>query len=305
MIVVCGEALIDKVDNGDGTERAAPGGGPFNTARALARLGVPTAYLGHLSEDAHGRELAGLLTADGASPALATSGPEPTTVAVAEVDDAAVADYRFFIQGTAAPNLTLDMVPAGFGPDVRALHVGTLGLVLEPMASTLAQLVRREFGRRLVMVDPNIRPALASDPRFRDRLEAVISRSTIVKASEADLAWLYPGLEHVAACDRITAQRVRLAIAMLGAEGAYGSTVRARVRVRAPLVRVVATIGAGDAFGAGVLAWLHNRDALRPDLRLDVEQLESLLAFACSVASLTCARAGAEPPWRSEFDQGA
>jgi fructokinase len=226
-------------------------------------------------------------------------------VAVAKVDDAGVADYRFFVQGTAAPNLTLDMVPAEFGPDVRALHVGTLGLVVEPMASTLAQLVQREFGRRLVMVDPNIRPALPSDPRYRDRLEAVISRSTIVKASEADLAWLYPGLEHVAACDRITAQGIRLVIATLGAEGAYGSTGRARVRVRAPLVHVVDTIGARDAFGAAVLAWLHNRDALRPDLRLNAEQLESLLAFACLVASLTCARAGAEPPWRSELDQSA
>ncbi len=258
MIVVCGEALIDKVDNGDGTERGAPGGGPFNTARALARLGVPTAYLGHLSEDAHGREFAGLLTADGASMALATSGPEPTTVAVAEVDDAGVAACRFFIQGTAAPNLTLDMVPAEFGPDVRALHVGTLGLVVEPMASTLAQLVRREFGHRLMMVDPNIRPALASDPRYQTRRG-----------------------------------------------GSVRNDSRARVRVRARFMHVVDTIGAGGAFGAAVHAWLHNRDGLRPDLRVNAEQLESLLAFACSVASLTCARAGAEPPWRSEFDQGA
>jgi fructokinase len=94
-------------------------------------------------------------------------------------------------------------------------------------------------------------------------------------------------------------------IATPGAEGAYGATGRARVRVRAPSMHVVDTIGAGDAFGAAVLAWLHNRDALRPDPRLNAEQLESLLAFACLVASLTCVREGAEPPWRSELDQSA
>src|SRR5438876_3652441 len=194
VIVVCGEALIDMIHNGDGTQRAAPGGGPFNTARALARLGVPTAFLGHLSADAFGRDLAGLLTDDGADLRFATIGPESTTIAVADVDSEGLAEYEFLIQGTSAPNLTPEMLPEHFSADVSALHLGTLGLVLEPMASTLAGLVDRESGRRLLMLDPNIRLGLIPEDEYRERLRAVISESTIVKASDTDVAWLYPGV---------------------------------------------------------------------------------------------------------------
>src|SRR5450759_5032813 len=174
VIVVCGEALIDRIHNGDGTQRAAPGGGPFNTARALARLGVPTAFLGRLSEDVFGRQLASLLVSEGASLKLASIGPEPTTIAIADVDSEGFAEYQFLVQGTSAPNLTLDMLPKRFGPDVEAVHLGTLGLVLEPMASTLAEIVNREHGRRLVMLDPNIRVGLVPDAEYRMRLNRAI-----------------------------------------------------------------------------------------------------------------------------------
>lgn len=302
MIVVCGEALIDMVVDGDGTRRPAPGGGPFNTACALARLGVPTAFLGRLSDDEFGRLLAGRLAADGASLALASFGREPTTIAVANVDQDGLAEYEFYIQGTSAPNLTLDMVPAALPPEVNALHVGTLGVVLEPMASSLVELIRRESQRRLVMLDPNIRPLLVSDPQYRVRLDWLISQSAIVKASAADLAWLYPGLDHVAASERILTGGVRLVLVTLGAAGAYGATRNSRVSVSAPPVHVVDTIGAGDAFGAAALTWLHDRETLRPDLSLADGELESLLRFSCLAASLTCTRAGAEPPWRSEMN---
>ncbi len=193
MIVVCGEALIDVIHNGDGTQRMVPGGGPFNTARALARLGVPTAFLGHLSNDAFGRELADLLVSDGASLELSSVGSESTTIAVAEVDNSGLAEYEFLVDGTSAPNLTLDMVPKRLSPDVRAIHLGTLGLVLQP------------------------------------------------------------------------------------------------------------TIGAGDAFGAALLAWLHDHDAIQPDIHLEKEEVKAALEFACLAAALTCARAGADPPWKSEM----
>ena len=194
MIVVCGEALIDMVTTGGGNRRPTPGGGPFNTARALARLEVPTAFLGHFSSDEFGRMLADQLAADGASLALATFGPEPTTIAVANIGKDGLAEYEFFIQGTSAPNLTPQRLPAELPVEVKALHLGTLGLVLEPMALSLAELVRREHGRRLIMLDPNIRPVLATDPQYRPRLDSLISESTIVKASDADLAWLFPSL---------------------------------------------------------------------------------------------------------------
>jgi fructokinase len=301
VIVVCGEALIDRIHNGDGTQRSAPGGGPFNTARALARLGVPTGFLGRLSEDVFGRELAGLLVSEGASLELASIGPEPTTIAIADVDDAGFAEYQFLVEGTSAPNLTPDMIPEQLGPDVEAIHVGTLGLVLEPMASTLSELIARERGRRLVMLDPNIRVGLVPDSEYRQRLQAAISQSTIVKASEADLAWIYPGLDHKLAAAQILSAGVRLAVVTLGAGGAFGAHRTERMHVAAPHVEVIDTIGAGDAFGAALLAWLHDHHAVRPDLLLAREELKAALDFACLAGALTCTRAGAEPPWKWEM----
>jgi fructokinase len=300
MIVVCGEALIDVIHNGDGTQRAAPGGGPFNTARALARLGVPTAFLGRLSNDSFGRQLVETLRSDGVNLELASVGPEPTTIAVADVDSDGLADYHFEVQGTSAPHLTPEMIPAHLKHDVNALHVGTLGLVLEPLASTLLEVVRRERAGRVIMVDPNIRVGLIPDIEYRERLHAVLAESTIVKASDADLTWLYPDLSYKRAADRLLGQGVALVVVTLGAQGAFAAHRDFRVSVDAVHVDVVDTIGAGDAFGAGLLAWLHDHGALKPVVRLERDELRFAVEFACLAAALTCAREGADPPWRAE-----
>ncbi len=301
MIVVCGEALIDVIRNGDGTQRATPGGGPFNTARALARLGVPTAFLGHLSDDDFGRELAQLLVSDGASLELATIGHEKTTIAVAEVDSEGLAEYQFLVEGTSAPHLTPDMVPARLSPDVTALHLGTLGMVLEPMASTLTDFVQREHHGRVVMLDPNIRLGLIPDDEYRARLQAVIAQSTIVKGSEADLAWLYPNERYQSAAEQLLHAGARLVVVTLGARGAFGAHRDLGINVDATPVELVDTIGAGDAFGAALLAWLNTHDALKADLHLEQADLESALDYACLAAAITCSRPGADPPWKGEI----
>jgi len=301
VIVVCGEALIDVVNNGDGTQRATPGGGPFNTARALARLGVPTAFLGHLSDDEFGREMAQLLVSDGASLELATIGHEKTTIAVADVDSEGLAEYQFVIEGTSAPHLTAEMLPARLAADVTALHLGTLGMVLEPMASTLTSLVEREHDGRLVMLDPNIRLGLIPDDQYRARLQDVIAQSTIVKGSEADLAWLYPGGSYQSAAERLLAAGARLVVVTLGERGAFGAQRDSQVSVDAVPTEVVDTIGAGDAFGGALLAWLHDHGALSADLHLEQADLESALDYACLAAAITCSRPGADPPWKGEM----
>ncbi len=301
MIVVCGEALIDVIRNGDGTQRAAPGGGPFNTARALARLEVPTAFLGRLSNDSFGLQLVEALKSDGVNLGLASIGPESTTIAVADVDSEGLADYQFLVQGTSAPNLTLDMIPAHLGADVTALHLGTLGLVLEPMASTLLALLDRERHGRVIMVDPNIRVGLMPDTEYRERLHTVLAESTIVKASDADLTWLYPDLSYKRAAERLLGEGVGAVVVTLGAQGAFAAHRDFRLSVGAVHVHVVDTIGAGDAFGAGLLAWLHDHDALKANLHLEEHELRAAVEFACLAAALTCARAGADPPWRSEM----
>jgi len=305
LIVVCGEALIDILPAADGTRRPVAGGGPFNCARALARLGAPTSFLGRLSTDGFGVMLRQELEADGADLSLVSYGPEPTTLAVAELDGDGLAEYEFFVQGTSAPNLTRDMLPERLAADVKAVHVGTLGLVLEPMATTLTEMAEREGEQRVLMLDPNIRPRLVTDAtEYRGRLDALVARSTIVKASAADLAWLYPESDCEGGAARLLDLGARLVLVTLGAAGALAASSAGTFRVAAPQVKVVDTIGAGDAFGAAVLAWLHDHDALRPDLSLDREELESMVGFACLVAAITCMRAGADPPWRSELAEG-
>ena len=299
MIAVAGEALMDVIRNGP----PRPGGGPFNTARALARLGVPSAFIGRLSGDQFGVDLRRRLAADGVDLSMSVVGPEPTTVALAEVDESGLASYRFDFAGTSAPNLTADMLPARLPDGVQALHVGSLGLLLEPMAGTISGIVRRESPSRVIVVDPNIRAATIDEPRaYRRRLESVMAQSTIVKAAESDVAWLEPAASVEEFADSILSETgARLVVVTLGAQGAFGATPRARARVAAPQVSVGDTIGAGDAFGAALLAWLHRRELLVKDLSLDRSDLEDALTFACMVASMSCARAGT-PPRRSELN---
>jgi fructokinase len=229
-----------------------------------------------------GHQLADLLGADGADLSQAYFGSAPTTLAVAEVDSDGLAAYRFVIKGISAPNLTPAMAPPSLSPDVNGLHVRTLGLVLDSMASTLADFIQCESEQRAVMLDPKIRPALVANAgQCRRRLDAVIARSTIVKWSDADLTRLDSDLDLEAAVDRILGAGVRIAVATLGAQGALGASNSVRVRVPAPTGEVVDTGGAGDFLGSALLM--------------------SALVFACLIASLTCTRAGAEPPWRAEL----
>jgi fructokinase len=242
-----------------------------------------------------------LLAADGVSLDLASIGHEKTTIAIADVDSEGFAEYEFLVQGTSAPNLTAEALPERLGSDVSAIYLGTLGLVLEPLASTLVELLRQERGGRLVMLDPNIRTGLIPDAEYRDRLRSVISQSTVVKASEADMAWLYPGLGEEKAAAQMLTEGVNLVVVTLGARGAFGVHRDFRVSVKAPEVDVVDTIGAGDAFGAALAAWLHDHALIGPEPRLERDQLQAALDYACLAAAITCARAGADPPWKWEL----
>lgn len=301
MIVVCGEALMDVIHNGDGTQRAVPGGGPFNTARALARLGVPTSFLGHLSDDPFGLELAALLRSDGVNLDMATVGPEKTTIAIAEVDSQGLAEYQFVVQGSSAPQLTLQTLPERLSPNVNALHLGTLGLVLEPMASALVELIHREQDARVMMLDPNIRAGLIPDDVYRERLHDVVAHSTIVKASEDDLAWMFPEIGYREATEQLLSDGVPLVVVTLGARGSFGAHRDLRIHVDAVPVQVVDTIGAGDAFGAALLAWLHDHGCVLRNLRLEPDELHAALEYAGVGAAITCSRAGADPPWKHEM----
>ena len=193
VILVGGEALYDLVYDGSEDLHGHPGGAAFNTARTIGRLGQPVAYLGRLSTDRFGTTLERMLAADGVRLDAVVRTDEPTTLALAELDDTGSARYRFYERATSAPGLTPEAALAALPPAVGILHVGTLGLTLEPMATALEAVVEELSGTALVMVDPNVRPWVIGDAdTYRRRLRRVLARSDVVKVSEEDLAWLEP-----------------------------------------------------------------------------------------------------------------
>ncbi len=238
VIVVAGEALIDLVPADDGTLVPHAGGGPFNTARALGRLGCPVAYLGRVSTDHFGARLAGLLAEDGVRLDAHVRTDDPTTLALVELDDRGAAAYRFYTEGTASAGLTPQAALTALPADAAYLHVGTLGLVLEPMADALEALVEERAGRALVMSDPNCRPAIIADaPRYRDRLARVLRGTDVVKVSDDDLAWLAPGVPPGEAARALLAQGPAVVLLTCGADGALALTADGETAVAAPAGR--------------------------------------------------------------------
>jgi fructokinase len=297
LAVVAGEALIDLVPAPGDALAAHPGGGPFNTARTLGRLERPVAYLGRLSTDRFGERMAALLAADGVLPDAVVRTGDPTTLALAEVDESGAATYRFYERGTSAPGLTEHDALAAVPASAAYLHVGTLGLVLEPMATALEALVARVAGAALVMVDPNCRPALALD---RGRLARVLAGADVLKVSDDDLRWLSPGAEPLDAARALLDAGPAVVLLTCGGEGAVAITAGEQIDVAAPAVDVVDTIGAGDAFSGGWLAYWSEHGLGRADLAR-ADAVAAATRFACLVAALTCARPGASPPRRIDI----
>jgi len=302
MIVVAGEALIDLLVHPDGRLAATPGGGPFNTARTIGRLDAEVAYLGCLSSDRFGSVLREALARDGVDLSLAGATDAPTTLAVAELDDRGAAIYRFHTADTSAPGLSQGAVAAALATRPRAFHLGTLGLVLEPMASALAAGVAHAADdEMLVMVDPNCRPLVIPDRAiYLDRLRAVMARADVVKVSADDLAYLAPGVAIVAAARALLDGGPTAVLLTDGGRAVVVLTGAETFEVPVPAVEVVDSVGAGDAFGGAFLARWIGRGLRRSDLT-DPLALRDAVTLAVEVASLTCRRPGADPPRRAEL----
>ncbi|MEV7544285.1 carbohydrate kinase [Streptomyces sp. NPDC089915] len=290
MIVVGGEALIDLVPLAEppGALLPRPGGGPYNTALALGRLGAGAAFCSRVSRDGFGEVLLAGLRAAGVDLSLVQRGPEPTTLAVPSLAPDGSAAYGFYVEGTADRLFTL---PPALPPGARALALGTCSLVLEPGAGAYEALLRRESGRGLLtLLDPNIRPALIADPAgYRERFLARLPYVSVLKLSEEDADWLggRVGDWLAAGPSAVVLTRGAAGLTVWTADGAeYGAAARP--------VEVVDTIGAGDTVNAALLHRLAGADPAAVDW-------PDVLAYAAHAAALTCTRAGCEPPYTAEL----
>jgi fructokinase len=302
VIVVGGEALVDLVD-GDGSLHPVAGGGPFNTAIALGRLEVPVAFLGSISRDTYGQMLAERLVESGVDTSFVRRSDAPTARAFVRRHRDGDNEYSFEVEGTSLADLSARDLPS-LPEDAWALHVGTLSLAIDPPAAAYEALVQREAQRRQIVLDPNVRPAIFGDATaYRRRFERLVQVADVVKLSEADAAWIYPGLRSDEVIELIHAFGPRVIAVTRGRNGAVATSGDAFVDVAGVPVTVVDTIGAGDTFGAAFIAALIDEAAFGPQASrpIDEQVLARAVAYAVAASAITCMRTGAVPPSRSEI----
>ncbi len=303
MIISCGEALIDFLPAGFGTELGyvpRAGGAPFNLAVALGRLSVHCGYLGCISEDPFGDMLVTTLQNNHVSDQYVVRRPAPTTLAFVSLVAFGSPEFAFFNNAAADLQLLPEDLPLQFSDDVCALSFGSYALAAEPVGSTLLALMQREAGKRFIVLDPNVRLHVQPDrAAYRARIEAAVRCADLVKCSRRDIAALYPDQPYETVAAHWLGLGAKLVIVTLKEQGA--ALFRADgLKLSDPgmSVTVVDAIGAGDSFLAALLALLQRQNAMRADalLQLSAATLQEALHYANRAAAIACSRSGGTDP---------
>ena len=313
MILVCGEALIDlfvdaPVDKAM-PARAVAGGSPFNVAIGLARLGVRSAFLGGISRDRFGTFLADTLAGEGVDDRYLVRTDRLSTISVVATARDGQPSYAFHGEGAADRSLHPGDLPATLPDDIRALTFGSYTMVVEPVGTTLAALAQREHGRRVISVDPNLRPSVVGDMQvWASAAERFYRTATIIKASDEDIRVAWGGRLSIADAAAYWLNcGARLVVVTEGMKGATAFSAAGHVSVPGRAVVVRDTVGAGDTFHAALLAQLARTDRLDPQTiaALEPSAIRDLLAYATAAAAITVSRSGADLPTAAEVDASA
>jgi fructokinase len=310
MILVCGEALIDLfVDapvNKAMPARAVAGGSPFNVAIGLARLGVRSAFLGGVSRDRFGSFLADTLMREGVDGRFLVRTDRLSTISVVATAEDGQPSYAFHGEGAADRSLQPGDLPATLPDDIKALTFGSYTMAVEPVGTTLAALAQREHGRRVISVDPNLRPSVVGDMQaWATAAERFYRTATIIKASDEDIRVAWSGRRSIAeAAAYWLGCGASLVVVTEGAKGAAAFSAAGHVSVPGRSVVVQDTVGAGDTFHAALLAQLARTEKLTPKAiaTLELADLRDLLAYATAAAAITVSRSGADLPTAAEVD---
>ncbi len=306
MIVCCGEALIDFLPrkSADGADVYQPfnGGSIFNTAIALGRLGVPTGFFGGLSRDFFGDMLAEGLKASNVDLKFVKRNDWPTTLAFVKLSDGH-ARYSFFDENASGRMLTKKDLPE-FPAGVKALHCGSISIIPEPGGGALEALVTKASKTRVISLDPNVRPGfIKSRKAYLARLSRFITRADILKISDEDIAWITGSKDYAKAAKKWLKAGARIVAVTKGGDGVEAFTARGSLSLPAVKVKVADTVGAGDTFTAGLLAFFSTHGLLDKKrlAAISLNDLREAMQFAARAAAITVSRPGADPPWAKEM----
>ena len=297
---VCGEALIDLIPVRPGSDQrqAIPGGGPANTAHALARLDIPTEFIGGLSDDQYGQRMRAEFIAGRVGLTFTPEHQLPTCLAIVSIDVDGGATYEFKIDGTATFAFTAENLPDPKVIQPDAIYIGTLATIIEPGASILKDWIIQAKDYVPIIYDPNIRSSVISDrSRYQEVVKEWVALSNVVKASEDDLAWLYPETDPLEIARSWVSIGVQLVVITKGENGIVGVTENQEVSIPGIKVDVIDTVGAGDTVGAVIVEALVELGLEK----LISELLSHTLHRAALAAAITCSRAGANPPTKAEL----
>ena len=305
MIVSLGEALIDFISQADLEFKGFPGGSPYNTAVAVSRLGVSCQYLGRVSRDMFGEQLLDYLRKNGVGTDIALRSDDPTTLSFVSKQPDGQARYAFFSNGAADRNWPADEIDSITLPgETRIIHFGSISLSQESCGSTIENFLLKKGKQYLLSFDPNIRPSLVQDRNiYMNRFLNLCKVSTLIKLSDEDLEWLYPGIPVEEALETLLDSGIALIALTEGKKGAR--LITKSESIRSPLydLPVADTIGAGDTFHGAILAYFHEKGWFDKTTiaRLSREELEKLGEYANKAAGINCSRSGANPPTKEEM----
>lgn len=295
---VVGEVLIDLVPN-ESKYVANVGGGPANTAKALARLGVITYFIDGISNDEYGQMIKAELLSANVLLDYAQFLNMPTCTAKVTLSKSGSASYEFVIEDTATFDFSDLWLPDPQSLKPSLLHIGTLATVIEPGASVLFEWAQSIGNIAPIVFDPNIRPAVLGDRvEYVKKVEKWVALSSAVKVSDEDLNWLYPGKVIDEIVNKWLVVGVELVVVTLGEKGITAYRKNEQVFVDAVQVVVADTVGAGDTVGAVLVESIVNNGLDK----LTGEVLKTMLIRATKAAAITVSRTGANPPSKEEID---
>jgi fructokinase len=295
---VVGEVLIDLIPDAD-QYLAVVGGGPANTAKALAKLGVKTHFIDGISNDEYGQMAKAELLSANVLLDYAQYSNKPTCTAKVMLSKSGSASYEFVIEDTATFDFSDQWLPDPQSLKPSLLHIGTLATVIEPGASVLFEWAQSIAQVAPIVFDPNIRPAvLGNRDEYVKKVEKWSAISSAVKVSDEDLNWLYPGKSIDEIVSKWLEIGVHLVVVTLGDKGITAYRKNEQVSVEAVKLVVADTVGAGDTVGAVLVEAIVNNGLDK----LTGEVLETMLNRAVKAAAITVSRTGANPPSKEEID---